>query len=344
MGYIASTFYDKALSLAGQGQASPERFRSELLQDIGLSAGLTRDAGDGMLDDSAFFSLLEAIAQRCDAGRSIGIRIGATMRCDDYGAFGLAFKSATHLEGSFERVQRYGKVVTNVANFTLEQGTDGSSKWMTVPSAASGRLGELMTNELALAAATALSREVSGDGFAPEAVSFAHRAPDESTEAQTFFRCPVTYSAERNGLRVSLSSLEVANRLGDAKISEFFDHHLNTELEQRTSAQPLDARVRRMVTRALSEGPPKIESIAAQLGVSQRTLQRRLAAEGHVYLDLLEQARRDLATSLLGQHTYALAEVAFLCGYADQSTFTRAFKRWKGVTPADFRKAAASDG
>ncbi|MEO1115443.1 MAG: helix-turn-helix transcriptional regulator, partial [Pseudomonadota bacterium] len=83
-----------------------------------------------------------------------------------------------------------------------------------------------------------------------------------------------------------------------------------------------------------------IADVAARLGLSARTLQRRLAAQGHAFQDLVDEARQELAVRLLRRTDYALAEVAFLTGFAEQSAFTRAFKRWRGETPAHFRRAA----
>ena len=97
-------------------------------------------------------------------------------------------------------------------------------------------------------------------------------------------------------------------------------------------------RVARQVTQALSEGVPSINDTAKYLGMSSRTLQRRLSEEGLVYQQLVDDTRRDLSARLLQKNGYSLAEIAFLTGYAEQSTFTRAFKRWYGQTPAGFRR------
>ena len=130
--------------------------------------------------------------------------------------------------------------------------------------------------------------------------------------------------------------------LGDAKISAFFDRHLDDELKATADARSLDKRVIALVTPALSEGPPNIEDIARKLGMSRRTLQRRLASEQCAYVELVDRARRALSTDLLRTSNYSLAEIAFLSGYSDQSTFTRAFRRWVGETPADFRRRSIS--
>ena len=85
-----------------------------------------------MIIDAVFFDLLERVAREDRGGRAAPVRVGASMCCDDHGAFGFASKSAVDLYGSFQRVQRHGKIVTTIANFTVEAGRDAAL--MAVPS------------------------------------------------------------------------------------------------------------------------------------------------------------------------------------------------------------------
>ncbi len=293
-----------------------------------------------MIQDTDFFGLLERVASENDDGRSIAVRVGASMRCDDYGAFGLAFKTAKDLWGSFQRVERYGRVVTSIANYEVVK--DNGSAFMAVQRDSATRPGLELTNELAVAAATALCREVCLRDFAPVAVFFSHEGPTDLSAHKEHFRCPIHYGADRDGLEIANDLLYAGNRLGDEGVSEFFDAHLEKELAELIDDSRLDQRVCMQITQALSEGVPTVSDIAARLGMSSRTLQRRLADQGHVYQDLVDETRRSLAVRLLSRDEFSLAEIAFLTGYAEQSTFTRAFKRWHGQTPAKYRRATHS--
>ena len=340
MGYISAMFAVKFAHIATTDIPSPQAERRALCRTVGIDVDQSVEPNQ-MIRDATFFGFLEHIAREYEDGRSVAFRVGASMRCDDYGAFGLAFKSAIDLWGSFQRVQRYGKVVTSIANYTVEPGT--GSSFMALRPDEETRLGFQMTNELAVAAATALSREVSKQHFSPVAVLFSHEEPEDLSAQEAHFRCPVLYGANRSGLEISDELLRAGNRLGDARISEFFDAHLEQQLAEYSSDERIDERVRNQVAQALSEGVPKIAEISARMGMSSRTLQRRLSAQGHVYQDLVDAARRELAEKLLRQTEFALAEIAFLTGYAEQSTFSRAFKRWHGQTPASFRRAMLTD-
>jgi len=96
----------------------------------------------------------------------------------------------------------------------------------------------------------------------------------------------------------------------------------------------------RKIAERLSRGEPSQTDIARQMGMSERTLQRRLAAEESTFHDLLEDARRTIACSYLADRKLAAYEVSFLLGYSEPATFFRAFKRWTGKTPQQYRATA----
>ncbi len=336
MGWISVVFAHKVVDIATSGEPDGSAQRLLWLQSVGLDP-VAPVAPEQMISDADFFGLLERIAET-PRGRDVALRVGASMRCDDYGAFGLAFKSAVDLASSYLRVERYGRVVTSIANFRLVQGPR-TAFFEVIPGGYPG-LGLSMTNELALAAAAALSREVGMEDFVPVAVHLAHAAPEDVSAFEEHFRCPLHFSAERDALEVSHDRLRSLNRLGDAPMSRFFDTHLDGALADLPQHGGLGRRVRAEIAQALSEGVPTLQRMAARLGMSGRTLQRRLGKAGLSYKGLVKEARRDLADQLLLKTDYGLVEIAFLTGFSEQSAFTRAFKRWKGVTPRAYRLAA----
>jgi len=337
MGWISTVFVHKALDAAVALESVDRDVRMALCESVGLDPSVPVDPG-AMITDSDFFGLLERITELDEHGRSVPIHIGASMRCDDYGAFGLAFKSAPDLLGSYARVERYGKVVTSIANFRVER--SGKSVFMEVIQGRDRRLGLKMTNELALAAAMSISREVSDDNFSPIAVHLMSDRPDDDAAYQEHFCCPIHFGADRDALEVLTTEASRANRLSDDGMSKFFETHLETQLGQINDTSELERRIVEKIGEALSEGVPTLSEVAGHLGMSTRTLQRRLSAGGLAYQDLVLGARKSLSEQLLRRTDYALAEIAFLTGFSDQSTFTRAFKRWHGETPANYRRGA----
>ncbi len=335
MGWISVIFAYRAVEALGETCDLPDAAQRRLLRTAGIEPGEAVDPGR-MISEERYFGLLERIAEEHPAGRHIPWRMGAAMRCDDYGAFGLAFKTAPTLRESLRRVERYGRVVTSISNFRLVD--ESTAIAMEIIPGRETRLGLFMTDELAIAAAVQICREVSEAGFAPVSVEFAHDDPDGDVGLAEHLGCPVEYGAQRTGMVLPDEVLDRANRLGDQGVSGFFDDHLNERLVSLIEPGDLRAQVFDAVLDALSGGVPTLAQIAGRMGMSGRTLQRRLAAEDLAFQDIVTEARRSLAGKLLTGTEFALTEVAFLTGFSDQSTFSRAFKRWNGLTPAGYRR------
>jgi AraC-like DNA-binding protein len=257
------------------------------------------------------------------------------MGCDDYGAFGLAWKSATDLRGSYGRAERFARILTSVSTYTVEWVDDGA--FMHLNRIGSRFLGLRLSNEATIASIASISRQVSTKKFKPIAVFFKHRPPKVIAAHEKYFGSPVHFESDKDALLVSSETMRTPNKLGDNSISSFFDTHLVAELSKFTDQNLLVRQVRIHITQALSEGVPAISDVARQLGMSGRTLQRRLSELGYTYQALVDDSRRQLADRLLRESDYSLAEVAFMTGFSEQSAFTRAFKRWKGQTPRSFR-------
>ncbi|MBK5968894.1 MULTISPECIES: AraC family transcriptional regulator [Thiorhodovibrio] len=319
------------------GQASPGVDTADLVKQFGLDPEGPIDP-TRMVSSAEYYDFFAALAHRDPNGLALPLRIGAAMRSDDYGAFGLAWKSAPNLRGSFVRAERYGHVLGAAETYSLESTCDGL--FFNLDKAGDGRLGMLLSNEASLSAVDTISREVSSRAFVPLAVHFKHVPRGDISVYEAHFGCPVYFESRRDALLVSKESLDAPNRLGDETIVGFFDRHLEQQLASLTQESHLELRVRRAVANLLSEGVPTVSSIASELAMSARTLQRRLSEQGHSFQGVVDMARKDLAQRLLAETDYSLAEVAFLTGFADQSGFTRAFKRWAGQTPRSYRFGA----
>ena len=329
MGRVTSLFARKVVEEV-EGSAD----RDALLRSVGLERSGSVDPSH-MIEDTDYYAFLERAAAADPRGTTLPLRVGAAMRCDDYGAFGLAWKSATNLLGSYERAVRYALVLTSVSGYEVEKTFNGA--FIHLHREGERLLGLRLSNEATLASIASISREVSSKPFQPEAVYFKHEAPASTADHEAYFECPVHFSSGRDALLVSAGTLRTPNKLGDASISSFFDTHLTVEVAKLDDRIPLDRQVRDHVTTSLSEGVPALSDVARHLAMSGRTLQRRLSEQGYSYQTLVDESRRDLAKRLLRQTDFSLLEVTFMTGFSEQSAFTRAFKRWAGQSPGSFR-------
>lgn len=311
--------------------------KEALLQTIGLSRNEPVDPSH-MVPVDAFFGFLERLVHADPMGITIPLRVGAAMRCDDYGAFGLAWKSATTLRGSYDRAERYARVMGNESTYDVEPAAEGA--FMQLHRLGERRLGMRISNEAHFASIMAISQQVASAPFQPLAVFFKHTAPTTMQHHEAYFGCPVHFASDRDALLVSHETLETPNLLGDPGLTRFFETHLKAEVEALGDATPLDRQIRDYIVTCLSEGMPAVSEVARHLGMSARTLQRRLGEQGLAFQALVDDARRQLAHRLLKQTKFPLIEVAFMTGFSGQSAFTRAFKRWAGQTPRSYRLQA----
>lgn len=329
---ITSLFVWKVLK-----QADDSLDRTSLLQPLGIDPNGPIDPSV-MVNDTDYYSFFESIAKKDKNGIGLPLRVGDSMRCDDYGAFGLAWKSAPNLRGSYERLERYAQILTNVSAYEVRDVEDGVL--MLLHRSGDRRLGLRLSNEATIASIASVSQQASSKDFTPLAIFFKHPAPETDKIHEQHFGCPVYFGSDKDALLVSNETLLAPNQLGDPTIAKFFDTHLDEEMEKLEHDAGLEKRVKIQISQQLSEGIPSISQIARFLGMSGRTLQRRLSEKGYTFQNLVDESRRELAEKLLQKTDYPLMEIAFLTGFSEQSAFTRAFKRWAGQTPRSYRLKA----
>lgn len=329
MGYITTLFARKMVAAAGGAIDGPM-----LLRGAGIDPDGPWDPKE-MIPADAYYTLLERIADRVDV-TDLPIRVGDSMRLDEYGALGLAFKAATTLGSSYARVERYARLWTGVVTYELRP--DPRGILFILHRTGERRLGMRLSNEATLASAISLARQAGTDRVSPLEVRIRHGAPASTAAHEAYFGCPVHFRSDLDALLFDPMVLERPNILGDEGISGFLISHLEAEISKIPEAGILVRRAKDAIAQALNEGTPRMEDIARNLGHSVRSLHRRLAEQGISFQGLTEDVRRELAEGLLRRETYSLAEIAFLTGFSEQSAFTRAFKRWVGCTPALYRK------
>ena len=183
-----------------------------------------------------------------------------------------------------------------------------------------------------------ICRQVTGTRLAPRHLRIRHQRGDASAELRSFFGCDIEFGANSDEIifPASVASLPIVGR----------DNHLNDLLRRYAEAALNDppqelathrSAVDGVLPQLLPHAKANVPNVAKKLGISRRTLLRKLSDEGVGFSDILEQTRLALAKSYLAERGLQIIEIAWLLGYHEASSFTRAFKRWTGVTPRQFR-------
>lgn len=196
--------------------------------------------------------------------------------------------------------------------------------------------------EYTLAAVFLRTRMVLHRPFSLIRVEFSHPRPADVGEHERIFECPVHFAMPASQLVIARDMWDTPRTEGDAVLFSVLDTHARMLLDRVPDTGDVVGRVSAAIEAQLRGGDPKLDSIAKHLAMSPRTLQRRLRDEGVVFNDLLDSMRLRAAKVYLAQGDVAGAEVAFLLGFAEQSSMNRAFKRWTGQTPSEYRRHLAS--
>jgi AraC-like DNA-binding protein len=196
--------------------------------------------------------------------------------------------------------------------------------------------------EYTLAAVFLRTRIATGQRYPLVRVAFSHPSPADIREHERIFECPVVFGAVACQLVIAREVWDTPRIDSNPALFSVLDTHARMLLD-RLPSSPTDivGRVRETIEAELRGGNPCLESIAARLAMSPRTLQRRLSEHDVVFNELVDDLRFRAAKSYLAQRDVAAAEVAYLLGFAEQSSFNRAFRRWSGMTPSQYRRRIA---
>jgi len=170
----------------------------------------------------------------------------------------------------------------------------------------------------------------------PNEVCFVHPSPVDLREHHRVFGSRLAFSQPRNSIRVPAAWLEIPLADAEPQLRAHLESTARTLLGQLETA-PLVAQLREVIVRALPHEVPPVERAARLVGMSDRTLQRRLRALDTSYQEVVDDARRVAALELLANPNASVAECAFACGFANPAAFRRAFVRWTGITPQAHR-------
>lgn len=182
-----------------------------------------------------------------------------------------------------------------------------------------------------------LGRRGSGHNIAPVAVEYAR--PGQGSDAhRAFFNCPIRFGAERDRLVLRTADLDRPFIGYNPELLEILTPPLVAAVAELDARASLGEQVKYVLKRAMASGRPDVADVARELGLSERTLQRRMTEEGTSFRALLTASRQEFGKHLLSDTAIDVEEVAYLLGYEDPNSFYRAFRDWEETTPSRWRK------
>jgi AraC-like DNA-binding protein len=261
----------------------------------------------------------------------LGLRVGEQIRPAHLHALGLAWMASSSVRDALQRLIRYQKIISTVADIELR--IEGPESMLRVNASALIRVEAV---DAFFASILSLCRMLVSESFRPLQVGLAHEDPGNAEAYRRSFRAPVAFSCETNEARFRTGDIETLLPAGNPELAHEVDSIAERYLRT-IKVAPTVARVRSILVDLLPSGSASQEAVASRMNASISTLRRNLRAEGTSYRAVLDATRKDLAERYVRDGRYTLGEVAFLLGFADQSSMTRAFKRWTGSPPGRYR-------
>ncbi|MCQ4120652.1 AraC family transcriptional regulator [Rhodococcus tibetensis] len=289
---------------------------------------------DAFISFGPFARLLEASAADlgCD---DFGLRLSRWQGLDVLGPIAVIARNSQTLRGGLEAIGRYLYVHSPALRLSVTQPTAESDLRFTFH-IAEPHLGDVPQGyELSLANGVRMIHLLGGPTARPRAIYFQHHQLGSDAAYTETLGCPVLFGQTWCGFGLSPELADRRIESADPEARRIATKYLESHYLPNTVT--LSERVTELIRRLLATGLCNAETIADQLSMHPRTLQRRLASEGVRCQDLIERERRDQAAKYLAEPALHLSQIVGLLGYTEQSTLNRSCRRWFGKTPRQYR-------
>ena len=308
-----------------------------LLKRAGLTPEVIADSEERLSVRSQVALLDEAAVALKDDG--LGFTLAREFDPRELGLLYYVMASSQTLGDALKRVARYSKITNDAVVVGYREGNRLiiSLSYSGVP-----RHSDRHQIEFCMFAVLRLCRVLTGQNLVPQHFSIAHYRSEGISEMARFVGTKVEFGADRDEFALNPDVRELPLIHADTHLNDLLLKYCEAALaDRRGDVSQLRTRVENAISSLLPHGRVLLEDVARGLGMSKRTLARRLSDEGLNFTEIFQQLRRDLAVRYLDDRKLHVPKIAWLLGFNEVSAFTHAFKRWTGKTPRRMRTAGA---
>ena len=304
----------------------------EIFREAGLDP-----VGSGSLDTRYPVAKMQKIWRLAVARTGdpcFGLTVAEHMRAQIFHGLGFAWMSSCTLLDALRRLVKYQRLITTVADFSLKESADSvqlvvSSRYpldQIQPAVIDAAVGVFVRM-----CRLAMCRPCNADK-----ISLTRPRPPCYERFEEFFQSPVEFAAEQNILYLDMQML-LEPLPGASPELERANDQVVIDYLSRFDQERLSMQVRSRLIELLPGGQPTQKEVAGSLHLSVRNLQRKLRSEGISFKQLLDETRKELAAQYIRDTHRRIGEITYLLGFSEPSNFTRAFRRWTGESPNEFR-------
>jgi len=308
-----------------------------LLSRVGLTPELIADPEERLSVRSQIALLDEvAVALKDDC---IGFTLARDFDPREIGLLYYVMASSQTLGDALKRVARYSRITNEALMVGYREGNKliVSLSYSGVP-----RHSDRHQIEFCMFGVLRICRILTGQNVIPEDFSISHHRSGENSEIVRFVGRKVEFGADADEFTLKVNARALPLIHADTRLNDLLLKYCEAALaDRRADMSQLRTRVENAISPMLPHGRVLVEDIARSLGMSERTLARKLSDEGLNFTEILQHLRRDLAVRYLDDRKLNISKIAWLLGFRDVSAFTHAFKRWAGKTPRQLRTAVA---
>ena len=319
-------------ALAEKGIAADELLRQFRLDDARLALPRER------LSIPRYMRLGHSAIQLC-GDAALGLEMGRHSRIGQAGLAGVTAAQAPTLREAARTLIRFEPLYAHNYRGQSSFVEDTGGAWLSFYSISPYNAFNRFVVDSVLSSWHHQLGALLGGTLALERVEIEFPAPDYAERYERCFGCPVEFGAGHNRLRLGPGSLNQALSQHCPSTWQQMLELAERELEQLTRTRSLRERIIHLLGPMLHGREPELEEVASKLQLPSWTLRRKLAEEGTQFRTLLNETRRDLAMAYIRDTELAFGEIAYLLGFASAEAFQRAFKRWSGQTPGEFRRS-----
>lgn len=272
--------------------------------------------------------------------RALGLTMGELTRPVDVGLAGLAASAAPKAGDALKTLIHYDLLTSYNSRGHPHVSADGQRA--SFYSIRPYNIFNYFVVDSVLAGWTSILRHITGQHSVLERATIEYPSQGLDGTFETWFGCPVEFSANQNSLILAPGVAQKALLAAQPAMFRKLRDACDRELTQRQSGWGLQEKIREKLAPMLEGEPPRLEEIAIELGIAPWTLQRQLASEGTGFRELMDDTRKDLALAYVRETRLAFAEIAWLLGFSGPASFHKAFRRWFDRSPGSYRRENGS--
>ena len=269
----------------------------------------------------------------------LGLHMGEFIEAGSWSILGYMMMNCKTLGEAFEKSARYHRVIGNLISGNAHLKLNKIKVTLDVPPHA-----PQMTRhcyEAVISGSVGMMRTLTGTDINPLEVTFSYPEPASRSEYKRIFRCPVLFGQKDNSFTIDLNVIFTPVKYANSDMLQYFENYAQEFLASVERQNEYARTVTKIILSKLDDEALSIKKVAKEMSVSVRTLQNRLKDEGVVFSELLTDTRKKLAKKYLNED-YSVEQITYLLGFSEPSVFRKAFKKWSGVTPREFRESSYS--